>query len=446
MRRVAGVLACVVLGVSMGCGNPPTDQSDAGLTGPDAADDVDAGDVDAGVPDAGPIDAGTPDAGDLDAGLPDAAPQLTLFEGAPLPPPDEVLGTAQGLGAGVRDASHDAAGNLWAVDSSKIYVRRAGMGAFESFGTDDGLTGQEVLAVGGGVAGVAWVGYRGQGDDTGVEPIEWRDTGGVGRVALSGADVDVTNLLLVSPPGRYPKYPDGRYKLRTCIRAYAVKSGQHAGDAWFGCNHGIGLVSKDYGVIEHHHPAKCLWDPVAEHCTDKVGWVGALAFTPGGDVWMGGDYGVMLLDYTVDSGPGHFWGLEPVRNQPLFVAPLSPNSYGSEDLVAVAVAPDGSLWAASSHSGLAHRHANGDIDVYQEADGLPSNHLADIAMDSSGQLWVATAEEGVFRLDVSTGEWRAATGLPSSETNRLVAEQVAGGERVTATVHGAVVVWNAPVP
>lgn len=433
MRRLIGWGLVVVAAGFLGCGTDNPSTTDAGLN-------VDAGDVDAGDLDAGDTDAGDVDAGDVDAG-PSAA-RLSLSEGPPLPAPDEVLGSAQGLGSNVRDASHDAAGNLWAVDGSRVYVRREGTGAFESFGTGDGLSGQEILSVGGGLAGVAWVGYRGQGDDSAGEPIEWRDTGGAARVELDGADVKVTNHLLVSPPGRYPQYPDGRFKLRTCIRAYGVKTGQHAGDAWFGCNHGVGLFSKDYGIDEHHHPIKCIWDPVKRQCTDKAGWVGAVAFTPDGDVWMGGGYGVMLLDYTTGPGPGRFWGPEPVRNTSLFAQPLEPNAFGSEDLVGLAVAPDGTLWAASGHSGLAHRHADGSVDVYQAADGLPSNRLTDVAMDSAGGLWVATENSGVIRLDVVTGEWRRAPGLPSSLVARVVAEQAGFGERITVTVRGAVVVWN----
>lgn len=436
MHRCLGMVAVVLFCVGGGCSTPPQ-------AGPDAGD-VDAGDVDASDSDSGDVDASDVDSGGVDAGDEEPSSRLTLSVGAPLPAPDEILTSAHGLGSRVKDASHDAAGNLWAVDSSKIYVRRAGMGAFESFGASDGLTGQELLAVGGSVSGTAWVGYRGQGDDAVGEPVQWRGTGGVGKVELSGADVRVSNKLLVSQPGRYSAYPDGRFKLRTCIRAYGVKRGAYAGDAWFGCNHGVGLVGSVYGVEEHHHPILCVWNPATRTCTEKSGWVGAVAFTPDGDVWMGGTYGVMLLDYDHGAGAGHFWGDEPVHNASLFEAPLSPNGYGSEDIVAVAVAPDESLWAASSHSGLVHRQSDGSVEVYQASDGLPSNRLVDIAIDSAGGLWVASSDAGVIRIDLKTGEWRRASGLPSQSSVRLVAEQLDVGERITATVGGQVAVWHAP--
>lgn len=372
-------------------------------------------------------------------------PAWALEEDGAFRAPDEVLTHAHGLGSQVRDASHDAGGNLWAVDGAKVYVRRARAGAFEAFGAGDGLTGQEILSVAGTVAGTAWVGYRGQGDDAEGEPVAWRGTGGVGRVELSGADVRVDNKLLVSPPGRFPKYPDGRYKLRTCIRAYGVKDGRYAGEAWFGCNHGVGFVGMTYGVEEHHHPILCLWNPAEQRCTEKSGWVGAVAFTPEGDVWMGGSYGVMLLDYDNDGlDAGHFWGPEPVHNESLFASPLEPNAYGSEDIVALTVAPDDTLWAASSHSGLAHRHSDGTVDIHQELDGLVSNRLSDIAATPDGYLWLGTEAQGIVRLELSTGKWQRAAGVPAGAVRRLVYDRTALGGRVTAVVSGAVLIWNEP--
>lgn len=466
MRGFPALVACVSLVAA--CGTEDLLQLDGGaLRLADAGDpdagfpvdggDVDAGSLDAGVPDAGGLDAGDLDAGDLDAGTldggdPDAGdldgggvdasvPRLQLTTVGATSPPDEMLGTANGLPGGVRDASHDIAGNLWAVNADRIFVRRAGLGAFESFGPENGLDPDELLGVGGGLAGVAWVGHRGEGDAD--EDPEWmKDTGGVSKIELDGADVRITHVLLRSPPGRYPDYPNGRAKLRSCYRAYVVKTGPHAGDAWFGCNHGVGQFGIDYGMQEHHHPNKCLWDPVAEKCTMKTGDVPAIAFTAGGDLWFGGSYGVMLLDYSTGARPGKFWGPEPVRNLPLFPAPLKPNAYGSEDLSAVAVAADGSLWAASEHSGLAHRLEDGRVDIYQEVDGLPSNEITDLAIDASNRLWIATAKRGLWRMDLATGVIEQADGLPSGLCMRVVAEPTPGGERITAVCRGTIAIWN----
>lgn len=389
------------------------------------------GSSDAGVTLDGGADAGTGDAG---------VPPLTLRSGPSLPAPTEVLGASRGIPSDVVDASFDAAGNLWAVSSSRLLVRRHGFGAFESFDVGDGLKGEEILSVSGGLAGVAWVGYRGEGDD--VNDPEWmRLSGGTSRVVLSGADITVRHFNLVAPPGLYPQYPDGRSKTRTCYRAYATKSGRYAGDAWFGCNHGAGMVNARELVWEHHHPAFCDWDPVAQHCTLRTGDVPAVAHTANGDVWFGGTYGVMKLEYD-DGARGNFWGPEPVRNTRLWASPLAPNRFGSEDISGLAVARDGSLWAASRHSGLARRHDDGSVEIYQEAEGLPSNRLEDLAVDGDDGLWLATREGGIARIDLSSGEVSRAAGLPSQLARRVVFERTAAGDFVVAVVRGAVVVWR----
>jgi ligand-binding sensor domain-containing protein len=397
---------------------------------------------DGGAPDAGATnDGGTTD---VDAGTLDGGPTaFLLHEGPPLDPPDEIL-SGKGLGSGVVDASHDAAGNLWAVDSGRLYLRRAGYSAFESFNRGDGLSGQQILSVGGGVGGTAWVGYKGMGDGDETDPRGWWETGGADKVVLNGADIKTTHYALTSPPGMYSQYPQGRYKLRRTLRVYATRTGPHAGDAWFACNHGTALVSARGHVLEHHHPTKCIWDPSINDCLLKIGDVPAISFTSDGRLWFGGTYGVGSLVYDDGSGKGTFWGEEPVRNTSLFKDPISPNGYGSEDIVGVAEASDGSLWAASAHSGLAHRLSDGTVEVFQEAQGLPTNDLEDLAIDDSNGLWVATTESGLFRIDLATGEWRRATGLPSRLTKRLVFERTDVGSFVTLTVRGAVVVYTSP--
>lgn len=366
--------------------------------------------------------------------------KLTLKEGPPLDPPTELLGSGQGLPNEVLDAGFDKSGNLWAASTSRIFVRRHGLGAFESFGSADGLKGEDVLSIGGGLADTAWVGYRGEGDSD--EDPEWmRMSGGVSRVILDGADIKVRHYNLIAPPGLYSSYPDGRHKLRTCIRTYPTKNGPYAGDAWFGCNHGVGQVTANDRVWEHHHPIFCEWDPVRKDCTIRAGDVGAVARTSNGDMWFGGAYGVMKLSYD-DGARGNFWGAEPVRNTSLWEAPLSPNRHGSEDVVGLGVASDGTVWAASSHSGLARRHDNGDVEIYQESNGLPANRLEDLAIDGDDGLWLATRDGGVVRIDLRTGEWRRAPGMPSSLGRRVVFERTDVGDFVVAVVRGGIAVWK----
>jgi len=366
----------------------------------------------------------------------------TFHEGAPLPPPDETIGASSGLSPDVRDAGLDADGNLWAVSASSLFLRRAGTTTFERFGSANGLKSFEILSVAGGAGGTAFVGYQGVGGQE--DDPEWmRHTGGASKVVLAGSGIDVTQYELSSRPGLYRQYPDGRYMLRTCDRAYARKDGTHAGEAWFGCNHGVAAVVDEF-VWEHHHATFCLWNPATQDCTLKAGDQPAVAIGPDGAVWFGGTYGVGRLDYDHGAKQGDFWGPEPVRNQKLWTSPILPNAWGSVDVSGLAAAAEG-VWAASRHSGLAHRASDGTVEIRQRAQGLPSNDLEDLALDPDGGLWLATARDGVFRLDPGTGEWRRAAGLASGLTQRVIVERTAAGAALLAVVRGQLALWRLPL-
>jgi sugar lactone lactonase YvrE len=364
-------------------------------------------------------------------------PSFALKEGAPLTLDWSGPTATQGISTTVLDADIDAGGNLWAVDKAHLYLLRTGAGAVEAFDGNDGLRPDALRSVAGGLAGTAWVGHLGEGDAN--EDPEWmRRTGGVSKVLLRGAELAVTSYELSSPPGFYAKYPDGRYKLRTVHRAYATRSGPRAGDVWFGCNHGVALVpAQGTPVLEHHHPGYCEPDPATNGCTLRTGDVPAVAFTSTGDVWFGGTYGVGLLAYA--TSPGAFWGDEPVRNLALWSKPMAPNSHGSVDVVGLAVESDGTLWAASAHSGLARRSSDGTVDLFDAGGGLPSNKLTDVALDSSGHLWLGTRDQGLVRLETASGEWRRVEPFSAGRIDRVKGVTRDGGEATVLVVaNGAV--------
>ena len=436
-RRILLVCSVLAAGCPSSSKSPPA--ADAGPA-------LDAGLSDAGPGDGGPTDAGVPDAGPADAGVPTTTGQFTrLTEGPPLPPPDEVIREGNGLPDSFIDAQHDAAGNMWAVSPSHLYVRRAGLIAWESFNTSNGLFGEQILSVGGGIANTAWVGYHGEGDGDATDPPSWWYTGGTDKVVLSGANITVTHYALVSPPGTYPQYPDGRFKLRRTLRVYPTKTGRFAGDAWFGCNHGGAQVAADGEVLEHHHPLLCVWDPSINACaTTHEGDVPAIGFYANGNVLFGGTYGLGSLKYSDEPG-GDFWGDEPIHNFQIFANPIDSNGYGSQDVDGVGAASDGSVWAVSEHTGLAHLHIDGKtVDVFQEAQGLPSNDITDLAIDSNDNAWIATTNNGLVRLNLHTGVWQQANGLPSSTTQRVMFEKTNTLSYVTVIVSGAIGVYVIP--
>jgi hypothetical protein len=368
------------------------------------------------------------------------------MQGAALPAPDQVIPPGNGLPASFIDAQHDAAGNLWAVSRSNLFYRAAGATQWTSFDASQGLSDQPMLSVGGGAAGTAWVGYDGLGFGDATDPPSWRYTGGADKVVLTATGIEVTHYALVSPPGTYPQYPDGRFKLRHTYRVYPTKTGPFAGDAWFGCNHGGAQVNAAGEVLEHQHPLDCIWDPVANDClTTHEGNVPAIGFYANGDVLFGGSYGIMSLDYNDGVVGGDFWGKQPIHNMTLFANPIDPDAYGSEDIVGIGAASDGTVWAAAEHSGLAHLQADGKtVDIFQEADGLPSNDIADMAIDSHDTMWMATPAHGLYRLDLHTGVWQEATGLPSSATQRIMFETTDGPAYITLVTASGIVIYVIP--
>lgn len=443
LRSVAGLLIAVAASFACSSVTKVTGAPDAGSAlPPNDGGHTTTPDDGGTAPDAGPADAGQPDAGDMTA----LGTFTSLTESAPLPPPDELITPGNGLSDSFVDAQHDAAGNLWAVTGSHLFLRRAGYIAWESFNSGDGLSGQQILSVGGGVAGTAWVGFKGIGDGDETDPPEWRYTGGAEKVVLTSSGLDVTHYEFIAPPGTYSQYPDGRYKLRRTLRVYPTKVGPFAGDAWFGANHGMAQVNAAGEAIEHHHPLLCVWDDALGDCsTTHEGDVPAVGFYANGNILFGGTYGIGSLVYANGSKNGDFWGAEPIHNQNVFVHPLSPNANGSEDIVGVAASSDGSVWAVSHHSGLAHLHLDGKtIDVFQEAQGLPSNRIEDMAIDSADNLWLATTEKGLFKIDLHTGAFRQASGLPSALTRRVVFETLTSGRRITAIVNRGIAVYQVP--
>jgi hypothetical protein len=432
----AGLATCALAGCQTSSSSGDAGTADAAL--------VDAGRMgDAGPPgpDAGMADGGLPDAGLADAGL---GAFTSLLQGAPLPPPDVVITPGNGLSSSFIDAQHDAAGNMWAVSSSHLFLRRNGFQAWESFNSSNGLSSQEILSVGGGVANTAWVGYRGLGDGDDTDPPSWWYTGGTDKVVLTSTGISVTHYALVSPPGTYSQYPDGRFKLRRTLRVYPTKTGPFAGDAWFGANHGGAQVNAAGVVLEHHHPLLCVWDPSINDCsTTHEGDVPAIGFYPNGNVLFGGTYGIGSLDYNDGEAGGDFWGDEPIHNMTLFTNVNDPSMDSAEDIVGVAAASDNTVWAASAHSGIAHLHLDSKtIDIFQVAQGLPTNDLEDIALDSHDQLWIATTSNGLYRLDLRTGVVSAATGLPSQNMHRIMFEKMTLSSCVTAIVDGGIVIYN----
>ncbi|RFF29201.1 AraC family transcriptional regulator [Wenzhouxiangella sediminis] len=62
-------------------------------------------------------------------------------------------------------------------------------------------------------------------------------------------------------------------------------------------------------------------------------------------------------------------------------------------------AESGSLWFGTDSDGLRRRSPGGEVLAFGRGDGLSSDRIRDLYQDSSGHLWVVTADSGVCRSD-----------------------------------------------
>jgi ligand-binding sensor domain-containing protein len=86
------------------------------------------------------------------------------------------------------------------------------------------------------------------------------------------------------------------------------------------------------------------------------------------------------------------------------------------DILAVATAPDGTVWLGSfDFDGGLVRFDGKDWTTYTTADGLPSNSVWDVAVAPDGTVWVSTYNSGVTRFDPA-----ASGGAPASEHDGTV--------------------------
>lgn len=73
-----------------------------------------------------------------------------------------------------------------------------------------------------------------------------------------------------------------------------------------------------------------------------------------------------------------------------FPAKRSPSSFAEDGV--------GNLWIAFYEGGLA-RYANGRFTYFDQSSGLPPQLITDLLVDRGGRLWIASALDGLYRLD-----------------------------------------------
>ena len=129
----------------------------------------------------------------------------------------------------------------------------------------------------------------------------------------------------------------------------------------------------------------------------NANWINDLAFDSDGYLWAATSGGLVRWD--TDAGT--------------YTKYTSEHRLCSNQLSAVEVAPDGTIWLASKDNGISSLK-DGVFRSYTVADGLPSNVINDIAVTPDGILWAATGWD-ICSFDGQS--WQIYDNTPLKENN-----------------------------
>lgn len=337
------------------------------------------------------------------------------------------IGSKEGLGSGPVSALYeDQRGTLW-VGKTMGGVSRIVNGRITSFASSDGLSGDEVHSILEDREGVLWVGVATGGVNrfinskfttfrTGVSAVENMVWGlfadRLGRLMAStaaGALVEYRNGMFVPAavlPGRKPE--------GGTIFAFVQ---DHRGDRWAGGAGGVTRYS-DRGVryyavgntmsLEEDRYGR-IWAASSEGLWCFAGDQSYLVRTSAGKRL------VKLRDVATDRS-GNLWiafrdsgvtkyrlpamsGKEPILDATSAVEFTRRQGLFSDWVTSMVVDSGGTVWVAPLAGGV-NVIRGGKVSALSSAQGLPEESIMGIALDSLGWVWL-TSNNGVHRLNVA---------------------------------------------
>lgn len=307
----------------------------------------------------------------------------------------EVLGPEVDAPVNVFDIAVDTGGGLWVASDQGAFVRPPGEVFFRGLSISDGMPAAQVRSVGGLQAGAAVVGFHGA-------PPR------VVRLRQSSTAVDTVEL---------PKLGEV-YRMSTWDR----KEGRLL---LLAASQGVGVVAED-GTLRG---VRALPSPAGD--------VGDVAVTPGGDAWVGDPHKVTKLNGPVDETLGG--AFSPTVD----LVPDAP-----DDVVAVDVCSDGTVWVSTLGHGVVQLSRDGQIlRTLDRTRHLPQDHVPSLACDVDGSVWIGTSWGGIVRV-MADGTFRyhgEAAGLPGDSIRRLLVAMGGNGKRtVWIATEGGVAAYRGP--
>jgi diguanylate cyclase (GGDEF)-like protein len=263
----------------------------------------------------------------------------------------------------------DQDGNLW-VGTRGQGLARLTNGAWRTFGSKDGLTGDVVVALFEDREGSLWVGTDGAGLSRlrGVKVVSFGKPEGLANDMLLPITEDRQgNVWMGSYGGGLHRFHNGQF------RAFTTREGlssnlvaslleDHTGALWVGTDGGGLSVFRDGAFRAYRARDGLPADRVIALAEDREGglWIG----TYGG--------GVARLK----EGRFSLFG--------------SGQGLSSDRVFALTIDASGRLWVGTDGGGL-NVLENGRFKVYTTEQGLPHNTVYRIYQDGSGTLWIGTS-------------------------------------------------------
>jgi diguanylate cyclase (GGDEF)-like protein len=178
------------------------------------------------------------------------------------------------------------------------------------------------------------------------------------------------------------------------------------GGLWVGSTQGLNRIVR--GRIENRVFAQGSGDPT----------VNAMVLDKGGTLWVGSQQGLIRFEH------GH-----------LAAYPLRDGVAGSDPVVALTAAPDGSLWAGTASNRLVQIRRDKVVLVPQHVPG----EIAALLADHDGAVWISFVRHGIARLyRGKLNFYGAARGLPSDRCAKALMEDREGSLWVGLLDAGAV--------
>jgi len=344
-------------------------------------------------------------------------------------PPLQLLAEQEGLSRELVGVGSDVAGNVYAVSSSALFVRRVGDDTFVRYAAGtSGLGEDPFLSVAGAAAGVAYVGAQGVfGADPETETEAQRRSGDIAEVRLVPGAIDVHRHDTHNSNAPH----SGKYDHSRSIYGIVVpRRGPAAGELYLATEHGVVRGQTPELYADHRHVATMV------NGSQRFGASGALTVGDDGTLWYGNEYAYGGLAYTPRLYEWYFdnpW-LSPGY---AFLPEGSRVPYEG-----AGVDSGGAVWLAARGHGLARltRSASGRTTV--ETFSVPDAEISDLVVDLDDTLWLATTG-GVYRGRPGAGGLQRVAGV-EGRVNDLFLDDLTVPRTVWMATERGLAAWRGP--